>query len=98
VFRPARSVIVEVLEEVNEQSFDLSPHTRLSNCPQGSSILMLIGIGTDLLHLARLRALLVRRQPHQLAARICSQSELVEWDKSVSTKDTKEMERYLALR
>jgi phosphopantetheinyl transferase (holo-ACP synthase) len=59
---------------------------------------MLIGIGTDLLRLARLRALLVRREPHQLAARILSQSELAEWEKSVSGKDEKEVERYLALR
>ncbi|GAA5983676.1 hypothetical protein JCM11641_000930 [Rhodosporidiobolus odoratus] len=57
---------------------------------------MILGIGVDLLHLARLRNILTRRDPLRLATRICSQAELVEWDKLRSSKGPSE--RFLALR
>ncbi|GAA6014615.1 hypothetical protein JCM11491_000171 [Sporobolomyces phaffii] len=59
---------------------------------------MLLGIGTDLMHLARLRALLARRAPQHLAARILSAPELVEWTDPHAERDTKAVERYLSLR
>ncbi|GAA5833255.1 hypothetical protein JCM3766R1_005453 [Sporobolomyces carnicolor] len=59
---------------------------------------MIAGIGVDLLHLARLRALLTRRGPHQLASRILSQPELLEWDQRREARSRSEIERFLALR
>lgn len=59
---------------------------------------MIAGIGVDLLHLARLRALLTRRGPHQLASRILSQPELLEWDQRREAGSRSEIERFLALR
>jgi len=59
---------------------------------------MIVGIGVDLLHLPRLRSLLVRRNPQQLASRILSKEELQEWEGRESLRSTKQMESYLALR
>ena len=59
---------------------------------------MIVGIGVDLLHLPRLRSLLVRRNPQQLASRILSKEEIKEWVDRESVWDTKQMESYLALR
>jgi len=59
---------------------------------------MIVGIGVDLLHLPRLRSLLVRRNPQQLASRILSKEELQEWEGPESVWDMKQMESYLALR
>ncbi|GAA5874169.1 hypothetical protein JCM16303_005760 [Sporobolomyces ruberrimus] len=59
---------------------------------------MILGIGTDLLHLARLRALLARRHPHQLATRILSPTELLEWDECRNDGSNSDPEGYLALR
>ena len=59
---------------------------------------MIVGIGVDLLHLTRLRSLLVRRNPQQLASRILSKEELKEWEGRESVWDMKQIESYLALR
>ncbi|GAA5909984.1 holo-ACP synthase [Sporobolomyces salmoneus] len=59
---------------------------------------MIVGIGVDLLHLARLRSLLARRQPHQFASKILSRPELLEWEQSCLQENSVVMERYLALR
>lgn len=58
---------------------------------------MLLGVGVDLLHLARLRSVLARRGPERLAARILSCSERVEWEK-LAEAGTVQKERFLALR
>ncbi|GAA6006907.1 hypothetical protein JCM10207_009134 [Rhodosporidiobolus poonsookiae] len=57
---------------------------------------MILGIGVDLLHLPRLRAILAKRDPLRLATRICSAWELEQWNQLRG--DTPEEERFLALR
>ncbi|GAA5950574.1 hypothetical protein JCM3765_000535 [Sporobolomyces pararoseus] len=59
---------------------------------------MLLGIGVDLLHLPRLRALLNRRTPHQLGSRILSQPELDDFQTGALAEDRTKAENYLALR
>ncbi|GAA5979650.1 hypothetical protein JCM5350_003794 [Sporobolomyces pararoseus] len=59
---------------------------------------MLLGIGVDLLQLPRLRALLSRRPPHQLASRILSQPELDQFQTDALARDPTKVEKYLALR
>ncbi|BGP55784.1 hypothetical protein JCM8202_005651 [Rhodotorula sphaerocarpa] len=58
---------------------------------------MLLGVGVDLLHLARLRSVLARRGPERLAARILSCSERVEWE-NLAEAGPVQRERFLALR
>lgn len=57
---------------------------------------MLVGVGVDLLHLSRLRAILARRDPARLAGRILCTDELHEWRNLGGS--TFQSERYLALR
>ncbi|GAA6040212.1 hypothetical protein JCM8097_004186 [Rhodosporidiobolus ruineniae] len=57
---------------------------------------MLIGVGVDLLHLARFRSLLARRNPQRLAARICSPWEFEQWN-GIQT-GAQARESYLATR
>ncbi|POY75195.1 hypothetical protein BMF94_1827 [Rhodotorula taiwanensis] len=57
---------------------------------------MLLGVGVDLLSLARLRSVLSRRNPARLAARILSDVEVKEWH-ALSTK-AERSEQFLALR
>ncbi|GAA5822307.1 hypothetical protein JCM5353_001566 [Sporobolomyces roseus] len=59
---------------------------------------MIVGIGVDLLHLPRLRSLLKRRNPQQLASRILSNEELQEWKEYQVDWNMKQKESYLALR
>lgn len=55
----------------------------------------IVGIGTDLLQLSRLRSLMSRQGAHRLAKRICSESELSKF-RLVTTAN--EQHRFLALR
>lgn len=57
---------------------------------------MLLGVGVDLLHLTRLRAMLARREPARLAARILSDEESAQWNDLAASPD--QSERFLALR
>ncbi|GAA5996559.1 holo-ACP synthase [Rhodotorula paludigena] len=57
---------------------------------------MLVGVGVDLLHLSRLRAVLARRDPARLAGRILCTDELHDWRNLGGS--TFQSERYLALR
>ncbi|GAA5983926.1 hypothetical protein JCM10908_005977 [Rhodotorula pacifica] len=57
---------------------------------------MLLGVGVDLLHLTRLRAIFSRRQPARLAARILSDEEHKEWKGIAASPE--HSERFLALR
>jgi len=57
---------------------------------------MLVGVGVDLVHLARLRALCSRRTPLKLATRILSTQELTEYTHTAHTLDRQL--QFLALR
>ncbi|KWU47198.1 4'-phosphopantetheinyl transferase [Rhodotorula sp. JG-1b] len=57
---------------------------------------MLLGVGVDLLHLTRLRAMLSRREPARLAARILSDEERAQWNDLAASPE--QSERFLALR
>lgn len=61
---------------------------------------MILGIGVDLLHVARLRAVMSRRGSDRLAARILSAGERREWQRY--RRDPAwaalQQERYLSLR
>jgi hypothetical protein len=84
--------------EIDFISFDSQPSTQLLSSHQRQPRLMIVGIGVDLLHLSRLRGLLARRQPHQLASRILSQTELLEWERHRASAASTGQESYLALR
>ncbi|GAA5840363.1 hypothetical protein JCM9279_002357 [Rhodotorula babjevae] len=57
---------------------------------------MLVGVGVDLVHLARLRSLCSRRTPLKLAHRILSTQELDEYTHTAHTLDQRH--QFLALR
>jgi phosphopantetheinyl transferase (holo-ACP synthase) len=62
---------------------------------------MILGIGVDLLSLARLRGVVARRGADRLAARILSAEEREEWEKKREDskwKECKKEEMYLATR
>ncbi|GAA5926068.1 holo-ACP synthase [Sporobolomyces koalae] len=59
---------------------------------------MIVGIGVDLLHIARLRALVQRRSTQQLARRILAPEELAEWHDRGLDDSQEAAEKYLALR
>ncbi|GAA5896183.1 hypothetical protein JCM8208_007552 [Rhodotorula glutinis] len=57
---------------------------------------MLVGVGVDLVHLARVRSLCSRRTPLKLAHRILSTQELTDYTKTAHNLDAQH--QYLALR
>ncbi|GAA5919627.1 hypothetical protein JCM1841_001091 [Sporobolomyces salmonicolor] len=59
---------------------------------------MIAGVGVDLLHLPRLRALIARRGAALLARRILSVPEFAEWNERQLVNEQEKGERYLALR
>ncbi|KAF8231866.1 4'-phosphopantetheinyl transferase [Tricholoma matsutake] len=57
----------------------------------------ILGIGVDVVHIPRFAALLSRRCPRRLAARILSEEELTQWG-SLPTSDMFRRIRFLAVR
>jgi len=86
-------------EEKRNSIFLVFPHfTSNFERANTTSNEMILGIGVDLLHLPRLRSLLNRRNPLQLALRILSNEELGEWREGQNSWNMRQMESYLALR
>jgi holo-[acyl-carrier protein] synthase len=56
-----------------------------------------LGIGVDVVHTPRITALLSRRCPQRVAARILSREELTQWE-ALSTSDLPGRVRFLAVR